>query len=113
MTVNLVNSTDASALVCCCKTITLKSAMRNNCNALSGVMVGWTEALKGPSALPTGSQAFSWTAVNRQRSGIAVKTFPGGNPKTSQPLQEHYKSSQEILKPRGALPRHYLHKWDS
>lgn len=110
MAVNLVNFTDASTLVPCCETTTLKSALRSNSNALSRIMVGWTEALRGPSAPPTVSQAFSWTAVNRQRSGIAVKTFPGGNPKTSQPLWEHYKSFQEIWKTCVALWQCYLHK---
>lgn len=111
MAVNLVNFTDASVLVRCCGTATLKSAVRNNSNALSHIMADWTEALRGPSAPPTVSEAFSWTAVNRQHSGIAVNTFPGGNLKTSQPLREHYKSLQEIWKTCMALRQCYLHKW--
>lgn len=65
MAVNLVNFTDASALVRCCGTATLKSAVRNNSNALSHIMMGWTEPLRGPSTPRTVSEAFSWTAVNR------------------------------------------------
>lgn len=65
MAVNLVNFTDASALFRCFGTATLKRAMRNNSNALSHIMMGWTEPLRGPSAPRTVSEAFSWTAVNR------------------------------------------------
>lgn len=72
MAVNLVNFTNTSTLVGYCETTTLKSALRNNSNALSRIMVGQTETLRCPSLSPAVPQAFSRTAGSRQCSVVAV-----------------------------------------